>query len=213
MPANASANNLNAKQFVDIHDIRDDVVVLKNGSLRLLIEVGSVNFDLKSSDEQMAIINGFKNFINSLDFPLQIVVHSRNLDIAGYLARTQETVQKIENELLRIQGVEYIKFVGGLIELANVMSKRFYIAVPFYIVESGDNEKGFWEKAKTVFGSAKGKVAKIEEKNFSAYQSQINRRASIIFDGLQGIGLTSHIVKTDELISLFSSLYNPHFNV
>ena len=128
------ASTTNTKKFVEIQDIRENIIVLKNGSLRVVIEVSSINFDLKSSDEQVAIIQGFKNFLNSLDFPLQIVVHSRKLNINDYLSRTSQTVEGINNELLRIQGVEYVKFVRGVVELANVMSKKFYVVVPFYVL-------------------------------------------------------------------------------
>ena len=128
--------DLNTKQFVDIFDIKDNVVILKNGSLRLVLEASSVNFDLKSNDEQIAIVRAFQNFLNSLDFPLQIVLHSRKLNIQNYLQQTQQIVEKVDNELLRIQGIEYIRFLKGLTELANIMSKKFYVVVPFYATES-----------------------------------------------------------------------------
>src|SRR3989338_11647327 len=134
-------SDLNTKQFVDIHDIRDGVILLKNSSLRMLIEVNSVNFDLKSADEQTAIIRGFQNFINSLDFPLQITIQSRRLDIKGYLTKTEEIVNRIDNELLRIQGVEYLRFVRSLTELANIMSKKFYFVVSLFFFSNCINKQ------------------------------------------------------------------------
>ncbi|MDO8495555.1 MAG: hypothetical protein Q7S32_03490 [bacterium] len=200
---------LNTKQFVDIHDIKEDVIILKNGSLRMIVEVGSINFDLKSSDEQIAIVDGFKNFLNSLDFPLQIVIHSRKLNIEDYLSRTSQTVENIGNELLRIQGVEYVKFVRGLVELSNVMSKRFYVVIPFYILETTESKKSVWESIKLTFGSSKNKVALLQDKEFEIYKAQIQQRAELIFDGLQGMGIGARFLTTEELVNMFSKLYNP----
>lgn len=199
----------NTRQFVDIHEIRDNVIILKNGSLRLLMEVNSINFDLKSNDEQVAIIQGFRSFLNSLDFPLQIVIHSRKLDIKDYLARTSMLVDKIDNELLRIQGIEYVKFVGGLVELANVMSKKFYVIVPFYVLETPDSPQSLLEKIKLSFGSAQEKIKALNEQDFSTYKAQAEQRAELIFDGLQGMGLTARFLNNEELMAMFLSLYNP----
>lgn len=202
----ASSNN--TKQFIEIHNIKDNVIILKNGSLRVIIEVGSINFDLKSSDEQIAIIQGFKNFLNSLDFPLQIVIHSRQLDINDYLARTSRAVEGIDNELLRIQGMEYIKFVRGLVELANVMSKRFYVTVPFYALETTNSKRSLWESLRLAFGSSKEKIEAIEDKDFALYKAQIEQRAELIFDGLRGMGLSVRFLSSEELTTMFTMLYN-----
>lgn len=202
----ASGNN--TKQFIEIHDIKDNVIILKNGSLRVIMEVGSINFDLKSSDEQIAIIQGFKNFLNSLDFPLQIVIHSRQLDINDYLARTSRAVEGIDNELLRIQGMEYIKFVRGLVELANVMSKRFYVTVPFYALEATNSKRNLWESLRLAFGSSKEKIEAIEDKDFALYKAQIEQRAELIFDGLRGMGLSARFLSSEELTTMFAMLYN-----
>ncbi len=201
--------DLNTKQFVDVFDIKDNVVILKNGSLRLVLEVSSMNFDLKSNDEQTAIVKAFQNFLNSLDFPLQITAHSRQLDIKNYLAKTQALVDQLDNELLKIQGIEYIRFIKGLTELANIMSKKFYVVVPFYAVESKSSKTGLLERIKDTFSSGKEKIKKIEEQDFSVYQSQIQQRAELISDGLRNMGLDSKMLGKDELIKIFYSLYNP----
>ena len=203
----AQNKNLNTKQFVDIHDIKDGVVILKNGSMRLILKVNSVNFDLKSNDEQIAIVKAFQNFLNSLDFPLQIVVHSRQLDIKNYLAKTQELVDQLDNELLKIQGIEYLRFIRGLTELANIMSKSFYIIVPLYITEAA-SKKGLLENIKSAFGSAAQKIKSLEEQDFNLYKSQIEQRAEIITEGLRGMGLNSTTLEKEELVSMFYKLYN-----
>ena len=203
----AQNKNLNTKQFVDIHDIKDGVVILKNGSMRLILKVNSVNFDLKSNDEQIAIVKAFQNFLNSLDFPLQIVVHSRQLDIKNYLAKTQELVDQLDNELLKIQGIEYLRFIKGLTELANIMSKNFYIVVPLYITEAA-SKKSLLENIKSAFGSAAQKIKSLEEQDFNLYKSQIEQRAEIITEGLRGMGLNSTTLEKEELVSMFYKLYN-----
>lgn len=208
-----AAPGFNTKQFVDILDVRDNIIVLKNGSLRLVIEVGSVNFDLKSPDEQAAIIEGFKNFLNSLDFPLQIVILSRKLNIADYLIRVGQAVETVNNELLRIQGVEYIRFVQGLVELANAMTKKFYVVIPLYVLESATAaKKGVFESFKLAFGSAKDKIKALNEADFNVYKTQIEQRAELIFDGLQSVGLNSRLLNSEELVNLFTTLYNPEIN-
>ena len=201
--------DLNTKQFVDIFDIKDNVVILKNGSLRLVLEASSVNFDLKSNDEQIAIVRAFQNFLNSLDFPLQIVLHSRKLNIQNYLQQTQQIVEKVDNELLRIQGIEYIRFLKGLTELANIMSKKFYVVVPFYATESKTTKTSLLESVKGIFRSGAEKVKKFAEQDFEIYKSQIQQRAELVTDGMAGMGLTSRILNRDELVKVFYPLYNP----
>ncbi|OGN13368.1 MAG: hypothetical protein A3C71_01425 [Candidatus Yanofskybacteria bacterium RIFCSPHIGHO2_02_FULL_43_15c] len=204
--------NLNTKQFVEIHDIKDGVIILKNASLRTLLEVNSVNFDLKSTDEQTAIIQGFQNFINSLDFPLQIVIQSRRLDIKGYLTKTETVISQINNELLRIQGIEYLRFVKSLTELANIMSKKFYLTVPFYLTETVDSSKGIGERIKETFGSAQEKIKKLNDQDFAVYKAQIQQRSDLLSAGLQQMGLTSRLITDNtELIKMFTGLYNPEF--
>jgi len=204
-------DNLNTKQFVEIHDIKDEVVILKSASLRMILEVNSVNFDLKSADEQTAIIRGFQNFINSLDFPLQIVMQSRRLDIKGYLTKTEAVVNQIDNELLRIQGIEYLRFVRGLTELANIMSKKFYLVVPFYLTEATSSSAGFGERLKQTFGSAQNKLQTLNDQDFEIYKAQIKQRGDLLAAGLQEMGLTSRTLAKEELTKMFISLYNPEF--
>src|SRR3989344_935086 len=124
------------KNLVDIADIVDNIVILKNGSLRTVIEVSSINFELRSEGEQVATLQNFQRFLNSTDFPLQIVVNSRRLDIEDYIKLIETTAESLTSELLKIQAAEYSKFIKELAELSNIMSKNFYIVVPFYVFEA-----------------------------------------------------------------------------
>src|SRR3989338_2926156 len=119
------------QQFLDIAEIKEDTVVLKDGTLRSVILVSSINFSLKSPDEQEAIIGAYVQFLNGLDFPMQIVVQSRKLNINDYLMRLEERERDQKNELLKIQTADYRSFVKELVQLGDIMSKHFYIVVPY----------------------------------------------------------------------------------
>ena len=117
--------------YLNIAEIKDDVLVLKNGGLRAILQTSSVNFNLKSEEEQNAIIYSYQSFLNSLDFPIQIVVQSRKLDVDKYIENVRNMAEKHENPLLKQQTLEYAEYVQKLIEYADIMEKNFYVIVPF----------------------------------------------------------------------------------
>ncbi len=196
----------NTKQFVEIQEIRDDVLILKDGSLRQVIQVGSTNFELKSSDEQLAITQGFRNFLNALDFSLEIMIMSRKLNIDKYLAIINELIENQQNELMRIQAVEYSRFIQELTQLANIMSKDFFVVVPFYI---GPRAKGgIREIFKSVFKPSET-VKSLKPEEFETYKSQLNQRVNLVYENLAGLGLGTKVLQTDGLTNLFYRLYNP----
>lgn len=201
--------NQTTKDFVRLAEIRDTVLVLKDGSLRSIVEIGSINFELKSTDEQVAIIQGFQNFINSLDFPLQIAASSRKLDIEPYLKSLEGLTESLKNELLKIQAAEYSRFIKGLTELTNIMAKKFYIVVPFYAIEAVSPTKaGFFGAIKSVVSPSKF-VKTLTEEELENYKTQIGQRIGVITEGLSGLGLQTKILAGDELMNLFYSYYNP----
>jgi len=204
MPTNQST-----EQFVDISDIKDNVVIMKNGSLRAVIGVSAINFELRSEDEQTAILQNFQKFINSMDFPLQIVVVSRNLNINDYLKVISQAIDATNNELIRIQGLEYAKFIKELSELANIMQKKFYVVVPFYItgLESA-TPASLFGGLKGLVGPAKKEAPKIDEQKFQAAQNQLLQRVELIGDGLIGLGVKTKLLEKPELMTLFYGLYN-----
>lgn len=133
------------QQFLDIAEIKEDVIVLKNGSYRGVLAVSSINYDLKSSEEQDAIINQYQNFLNSLDFPVQILINSRKLNINSYLEFIDNKEKEQMNELLRIQTAEYRNFIQQLVSVSNIMDKNFFIILPFSPIE--DKNKGFFRES------------------------------------------------------------------
>ena len=192
-------------KYVDIKTIKDGVVVLNNGSLRAVLLVSSVNFDLKSSDEQVAIIGAYQNFLNSLDFPIQIVVSSRKLNIGPYIEILKEKAKEQRNELLKIQIIEYYEFIKNLTEVTNIMSKYFYLTIPFAPIE--DESGGVLDKISKAIHPAENITE--QEELFETYKNQLWQRVDHVAAALGGTGLHFTTLNTDELIELYYGMYNP----
>ena len=193
------------QQFLEIADIEEGVIILKNKALRGVLMVSSINFDLKSEEEQKAIIFQFQNFLNSLDFSCQIIVQSRRLNITGYFDKLKELEKAQENELLKIQTTEYRKFVESLVEEGSIMRKEFLVIVPFTLSETvgvtGGLLKGIIGKKKNFFG--------LGEETFRRCREQLWQRMEFVAIGLRRCGLTAIPLTTPELIELFWSLNHP----
>ena len=200
-----AAQKTSTQQFVDIDEIRDGIVILKNGSLRAVILVSSLNFDLKSADEQDGIIYQYQNFINSLDFPLQTIIHSRRFNITPYLEQLKQAEVQQNNELLRLQISEYHNFIKNLTEVSNIMAKNFYVVVPFSPIES--QEIGFFQKMTSVFNPTQ--VAKEKLEIFETYRNQLLQRVEHVSYGLSSVGVKTKMLATEELIELYYNTYNP----
>ena len=183
------------QQILEIEQIREGVIVLKNKSLRGVIMGSSLNFALKSEEEQNAIIYQFQNFLNSLDFSIEIVVQSRILNITGYLNKLKEMEEKQENELLKFQTREYQNFIKELIAGGQILSKNFFVIVPFTLIE--------------IPGFKKEKTQTLTEEQFQRAKSQLWQRMEFVALGLRRCGLQCIPLNTAELIELFWSLYHP----
>jgi len=194
-----------AQEFVDIAEIKDDLVILKNGSLRAVLMVSSINFDLKATSEQEAIVAAYQNFLNSLDFPIQILVSSRSLDIDPYIEMLSGKEKEQPNELLRLQISEYSNFVKNLASTANIMTKTFYIIVPFAFTEG--KKEGFFDRIRIALNPKQAILEKQME--LENYKSQLWQRINHIASGLEGTGIRMEPLKTEELIELFYNSYNP----
>ncbi len=132
------------QRYLDIAEVKEDVVLMRDGSLRAVLLVASRNFALKSEDEQNAIIAQYVSFLNALEYPLQIVIQSRRLNIDGYLDRLKEAEKNQHNELLRMQIADYRAFISELVELGQIMQKFFFVVVPFN--PASDKQKGFFDR-------------------------------------------------------------------
>ncbi len=204
------ANTPSTTDLVQLQDIRDGVVLLKDSSLRGIVEINAINFDLRSTDEQSAILQQFQAFLNSVDFPVQIIVHSRKFDISTYLATIQAASEKLTSELLKIQAQEYMRFVSELSDLSNIMSKKFYISLPFSVVPTGSEKKGFVSGFTDMFKKKPAAQATgPTPEQLATYRMQLQQRADLIIGGLSGMGLSGHMLGQEELVQLFTELYKP----
>lgn len=197
-------NSKATQDFVPIREVRDGIVVLKDGGLRSILLASSLNFALKSEDEQTAFILQFQNFLNSLDFSVQIFVQSRMLDIRPYIATLEVQYKKQLDDLMRIQIREYIGFIKSFTEAANIMTKNFFIVVPYspVILPSGNILE------KLPFGSKK-KNADEENRTFEEQLSQLEQRISIVQQGLVRTGVRTVQLGTEEAIELMYKMFNP----
>lgn len=194
------------QEKIAIEDIKEGVVILKDGGLRAILMTSSINFALKSTEEQDALTYHYQGFLNSLDFPIQILINSRKFNISGYVTLLEQKQKEQENELLRIQTTEYIDFIKGLTELANIMTESFYVVVPFAPIEK--KEMGLLDKFSSILTFKKQMAFKTDQ-NFEQLKSQLWQRINYISSGLEGLGLRVAPLNTEELIELYYSLYNP----
>lgn len=194
-----------SQQFVEIEAIENDTIKLKNGGLRKILLVSGLNFDLKSEEEQGMISFAFQNLLNSLDFSLQIFVHSRKLNIESYLSMLNQRESQEPNELLKNQIAEYREFIRTFVSQNAIMEKTFFVAVPFDPI-SLPTSGGIAEKLTGIFKKANKpiKESPIEEKT-----EQLDLRVDETVASLNQIGLRAVPLNNDELIELFYNLYNP----
>jgi len=196
------------QHFLDIQEIKDNCVVLKDGTLRSVILVSSINFALKSEEEQVAVIQGYAQFLNSFDFPLQIVIQSPKLNIGDYLERLKTVEKEQTNELLRMQTAEYRQYVQELIEIADIMSKRFYVVIPYSPIS--DKQKGFFTRLKETLSP--GSVIHLGHQKFEKYKNELSKRIDYVIDSLASLGLKSVQLDTQSLIELYYNTYNPEIS-
>ncbi len=201
MPKEAEAT----QKFVDIEEIRNNVVILKNGGLRRVLMVSGVNFELKSQEEQGIITYTYQSFLNSLDFSVQFVVHSRKLNIGGYLEMLKERQAEEPNELLKNQISEYVEFIRSFVEMNAVMVKTFFAVVPYDPIQIPTGGKKILDLFK--FGG-KNKTASLEQ-TLEQKIVQLEQRTDHVINGLAQVGLRVVTLNKEELIELFYNLYNP----
>ena len=199
------------QDFVPIKAIRDGVLIMKDGSYNLVSMVSSINFALKSEEEQDAIIFQFQNFLNSLDFSTQIFIQSRKLDIGPYLNRLREAEKKQTNELLRIQTREYIEFIKNFVKSTEIVTKTFFTVVSLRAVGMETLKKS---GIGGIFSSLSFKLKKKETREegddkFDEYKIQLQQRMDLISQGLIRCGLKMAPLNTEEIIELFYKLFNP----
>ncbi len=204
----AAVKSAATQEFVPIKEVRDGIVVLKDGSLRALLMASSINLALKSQDEQEAVIGQFQNFLNSLEFTTQFFIQSRDLDIRPYVALLEDRYAATLDDLMKIQIREYILFIKDFTERANIMTKNFFIVVPYeaaLITRSG----GFASALSSLLPGKGSSAGSLTNEQFEQYRSQLEQRMAVIEQGLVRTGVRVVPLGTEEVIELFYKLFNP----
>lgn len=197
--------NTSTQQYLDIADIRENTVIMRDGTMRAVILVSSINFALKSEDEQNAIVAAYVSFLNNISFPLQIVIQSRELSIEGYLESLKQKEKEQTNELLKVQTSEYIQYINELVSIGKIMNKRFYVIVPFNPLS--DKHKSFF--ASLMDSLRPTSLIKMKKDIFLRRRKELTRRTENIISGLGSIGLNAVELDTQSLIELYYNSYNP----
>ncbi|MDD5290539.1 MAG: TraC family protein [Patescibacteria group bacterium] len=208
MAKNKGAKNksvVSSQKYLEIAEIREDAVIMRDSTLRAVLLVSSVNFALKSEDEQEAIISSYVSFLNNTDFPLQIVIQSRELDINGYLEQLKQKEKEQTNELLKIQTAEYAQYIGELVSMAKIMNKRFYVVIPYNPLS--DKKKNFFSSLWEILKPAT--LIKMKENSFLRYKTELGRRVDNVINNLASAGLNAVQLDTQSLIELYYNTYNP----
>lgn len=197
-----------SQQLVNIESIKDGVITLKNGGLRIVLEAEGVNFDLKSPEEQTGIVGSFQEFLTSIDFSLQIIVRSQVVNIEPYLNKIAERQSSETNELLKAQMADYMNFLDKFIKENHIMTKRFLVVVPYQpaIINQSTVSKLSSMLPIPKIGGAPSEDASEE---YSRNRSQLENRLNIVTNGLSRMGIPYRQLTTEELVPLFYSLYNP----
>lgn len=208
MPDNKLAKNKinhSTQEYLDIAEIKDNTVIMKDGTIRAVLLASSINFALKSEDEQNAVVDSYIRFLNNLSFSLQIVIQSRELNITNYLDYLKVKEKEQVNKLLKAQTAEYIDYIKDLTSLGKIMNKKFYVIVPYNPLS--DKHKNFFSSLKDAFRPASTIILK--EKIFARYQEMLDRRLESVVNGLSSMGVVSERLDTQALIELYYKTYNP----
>ncbi len=210
----AKVNLANTQDIVEIEEIRESAVLLKDGGLRQILMVGGINFSLKSEQEQNLITQAYQNFLNGLNFPLQIIIHSRKINIEHYLSSLDERKAQEQSGLLQDQIAEYQEFIRRFVQENAIMSKTFFIVVPFYPIGSAAPSKqkvlSFLPFLKKKQGAEAAKQEAVSrDAAFKENLTQLAQRVAQVMDGLATVGLETVILNDEQLVELFYNFYNP----
>lgn len=196
--------NTPSQNFVPIRDIKDGVVILKNGQMNMVLLASSINFALKSAGEQEAILRNFQSFLNTIDFSLQIYVQSRRLDIQPYLTLLAEREKDQDNDLMRIQLNEYMHFVETFVREVDIMTKNFFVVIPYTPINVNIKSN-----LSSIF-TGKQASAQINEATFAEHRTQLEQRTTVVEQGLNRLGVRTMQLQNDELVEMYYHVFNPH---
>lgn len=196
-------NKTTTQKFVPVKDVKENVLQLKDGKMCIILLASSINFALKSQDEQQAILSQFQSFLNTLDFSLQIYIQSRRLNIEPYLSQLASQEESQYNDLMRIQLREYIEFVRKFTKEVDVMTKNFFVVIS-YTPSRIDAKEGILN----LFGAG-SKSNDGKDESFEENRSQLEQRVNIVEQGLNRLGVKTVPLKNDDLVELYYHIFNP----
>ncbi len=198
-------SSVSTQQYLDILEIKDDVVVMRDGTIRAVLLVSSINFALKSEDEQNAIISSYISFLNNISTPIQIVIQSRDLNVDNYIEYLKGKERSQTNRLLKAQTAEYIEYIKELVSIGKIMNKKFFVVVPYS--PFSDKHKSFMSQFSETFKPAS--ILRLKEAKFAKYKENLSRRVDSVSSALMSLGVDVKQMKTQELIELYYNSYNP----
>jgi hypothetical protein len=196
---------LPTQRFLDIAEIKEDTIILKDGTIRSVLLVSSINFSLKSVDEQNAIVQAYMQFLNGIDFPIQVLIQSRKMNIDNYLRQLSDSEKGLENDLLKRQIHDYTAFVNQLVQLGDIMQKRFFVVVPLNPATS--SQKGFFQRLAEIL--TPGAAIRVSDERFKKQKFDLSIRVNQIVSGLSSMSLNAVQLDTQSLIELYYTVYNP----
>lgn len=191
------------QEHIDVAEIKDGIAITKEGGMRMILLATSVNFSLKSEEEQNAIIARYQGFLNSLNFPVQILVQSRRLDLEQYLQKLEVRLKEETNELVQLQINDYVIYVRKLLTIANIMEKKFFVIIPYNPPRM--QSRSFFDK---IFHSTKNVAPKMSEREFGQYKEEMSERSNTISGELGALGVKTALLSTQQIIELLYSSFN-----
>ncbi|MEX0668681.1 MAG: hypothetical protein WD061_03030 [Candidatus Saccharimonadales bacterium] len=199
-----------AQKSLLISEIRDGMVVMKDGSLRAVVMCQSINFDLMSPEEREAVEFSYQGFLNSLYFPVQIFIRSKHVNLDSYMEKLTEVRRNQDNILLGLLMEDYINYVRYLIEAANIMDKQFYVVVPYFPPALSEISLASGaQKFSEVFKPKEKDVVTINENDFTKYKQELTQQVRMVVGGMNQMGVNAIPLNTQELIELYYNAYNP----
>jgi type IV secretory pathway VirB4 component len=208
MPADTSARSGKSTQnTLLISEIKDGVVVMRDGSMRGVILGSAINYDLMSPQEQEGVEYAYQGFLNSLHFPVQIVIRSQKLDVAGYLEKLQGLRNEQPNDLLGTLMEDYIANIRSLVDEVNIMDKQFYVVVPYFPPLFEEKKINLIEGLKAAFQPPP--VISVAEEDFRKFKQELSQRMALAASGMSQMGIRAISLGTQELVDLYYGWYNP----
>lgn len=203
------------QRFLPLGEVRDNILVLKNGGMRAILQTSSVNFNLKSEDEKNALIASYQSFLNTLEFPVQILIRSKKLDVDKYINHVKEISKKQSNPLLQKQTSSYAEYIEKLVEYADIMEKKFYVIVPVDPIRN--NQGGFlggiFKDIFTMLNHIRPQdnYAKIRARRneFESLKKTLTQRVNTVKDALNDCNIRAEQLNTEEIIEILYQSYNP----